>query len=267
MESTTSAAAEISLRSLERSTTSSTGSSSDLLVSSEQGKEVEYTPAVLTPDGQQRGVAKMGEPSMKLDKYGFILNVDSNGRIYEVATKGEGEEEEGKVVLVVEEEEQQQQGQENKKNNKKGDDNDDDRKQKVAQAKQQLKDARKNDKQEQSLRAQLELWDKDKKRTKKLIKCLRKGIPESSQMRGKVWVSLAGQIDVPGLYEEIVHKTSDAMLASYKEEIREGGRGGGVSSSSKEEKSAQTSPTASDSSFAASAVPATPKSQQERKSK
>eukprot|EP00980_Cylindrotheca_fusiformis_P023433 scaffold10476_cov142-Cylindrotheca_fusiformis.AAC.8 len=90
--------------------------------------------------------------------------------------------------------------------------------------------------------AQLASWDsstlKSKRNNKKFIKRLRKGIPDS--MRGRVWLLLSGGIKKPGYYEKIVKKTSDAMLASFKEmaelqRVQEG--------------SVKTSPTASESSF------------------
>jgi hypothetical protein len=51
--------------------------------------------------------------------------------------------------------------------------------------------------------------------TKVLIRRLRKGVPDS--VRGRVWMALGGGVRKPGLYQEIVYKTSDAMLETYRE--------------------------------------------------
>jgi hypothetical protein len=51
--------------------------------------------------------------------------------------------------------------------------------------------------------------------SKIILRRLRKGIPDS--VRGKVWMALGGGIQKPGLYQEIVHETSDAMLETYRE--------------------------------------------------
>lgn len=176
-----------------------------------EGKEVEYSPAAFPTEGQMEIQEEeiSGDILPKLDRYGFILNVDSNGRLVQSKTSN---------------------GQSTNQTS---------RQQMIEDAKQKVRDAHLNDRKAEKLRVRLEKWDgkrrKAEKNTKKLYKSLRKGIPDS--MRGKVWGSLAAKIERPGLYEEIVHKTSDAMLASFKEAM------------TGKEESVQTSPTASESSF------------------
>mmetsp|Transcript_23255 Transcript_23255/g.64490 ORF Transcript_23255/g.64490 Transcript_23255/m.64490 type:complete len:790 (+) Transcript_23255:581-2950(+) len=48
-----------------------------------------------------------------------------------------------------------------------------------------------------------------------VLRRLRKGIPDS--MRGRVWMALGGGIVIPGMYQEIVRITSDAMLENCRE--------------------------------------------------
>lgn len=103
--------------------------------------------------------------------------------------------------------------------------------------------------------------------SKVVLRRLRKGIPES--IRGKVWVALGGGIQRPGLYQEIVHKTSDAMLETYRE-MKERHSGGafndplGLSDTSttnypvqEETNSNRTSPTSAASTDVSGTPPAT----------
>jgi Rab-GTPase-TBC domain len=140
--------------------------------------------------------------SLQLDRYGFIVNIDSKGQVVE--THGD------EAIRVP-----------------------------------TFAEAQRTERREQKWNHALKLWDPKKKHTvslpvsssgkrenagqpqlspslaaaplpsKIILRRLRKGIPDS--VRGKVWVALGGGIQKPGLYQEIVHKTSDAMLETYRE--------------------------------------------------
>jgi hypothetical protein len=108
----------------------------------------------------------------KLDKYGFILNIDDRGMVYESALTPNGSS--------------------------------------PAPA---FAEATKTARRERKWSTTLGAWDR--RREKKTKDRLRKGIPDS--VRGQVWLALGGGIRKPGLYQEIVQKTSDAMFDNYKE--------------------------------------------------
>jgi hypothetical protein len=112
----------------------------------------------------------MTEPR-KLDKYGFIVNMDSSGNVFDNG------EEDAKVRVPT------------------------------------FVEAKRTERREKKWNTTLAGWDR--RRPRKLLKRLRKGIPDS--VRGRVWVLLGGGIRQPGLYEEILQKTSDAMLENFKE--------------------------------------------------
>ena len=105
----------------------------------------------------------------KLDKYGFILNLDADGMVYE-----------------------------NRKYDK---------------SSTSVAVSRGTKRREQKWDVTLNNWER--RRQRKLKDRLRKGVPDS--MRGKVWLALGGGIREPGLYQEIVRKTSDAMMADVRE--------------------------------------------------
>ncbi|CAJ1934280.1 unnamed protein product [Cylindrotheca closterium] len=161
------------------------------LQSSEEGTEVEYSPSEEYPGKKY---------PLQLDNFGFILNVDSDGRVCQNIVDGA-----------------------------------------VRPRATTLAEKQKTIKREKKWDMQLAAWDsttlKAKQNSKKFIKRLRKGIPESK--RGEVWLLLAGGIQKPGYYEDIVKKTTILMLASYRE----------IADSQKmQEASVKTSPTASESS-------------------
>ena len=163
------------------------------LQSSEEGTEVEYSPS-------EEHAWKKYPP--QLDKFGFILNVDSDGRLCENIVDGAARP----------------------------------RDPTAAERQKTIKRERKWD-------MQLAAWGnttlKTKQNSKRFIKRLRKGIPASK--RSRVWLLLAEGIQRPGYYEDIVKKTTIAMLASYREMAE---------SQKMQENSVKTSPTASaDSSF------------------
>mmetsp|Transcript_105717 Transcript_105717/g.305867 ORF Transcript_105717/g.305867 Transcript_105717/m.305867 type:complete len:556 (+) Transcript_105717:206-1873(+) len=75
-------------------------------------------------------------------------------------------------------------------------------------------EAQRTERREQKWNTTLTNWER--RRQKKLKERLRKGVPDA--VRGKVWLTLGGGIREPGLYQEIVQKTSDAMLRKCKEQ-------------------------------------------------
>jgi len=138
---------------------------------------------------------------LELDKYGFILNVDNKGKLCEYKADGSMQ-----------------------------------RRAPTAAEKQKTESREK--KWENQLAAWYKTTLKTKQSSKRFIKRLRKGIPDSK--RSRVWLQLAEGIQRPGYYEKIVKTTSVAMLASYREMVE---------SQKMQEASVKTSPTASESSF------------------
>jgi hypothetical protein len=155
---------------------SNTAAAEALDASSGEGTEVEYNRS----DVEQEEPKKINHP-LKLDAYGFITNVDSNGRVTEIKPGVK----KSRPMTVAESE--------------------------------------RKERREKKWRGQLASWNSTtmntKRKNKKFIKRLRKGIPDS--MRGRVWSLLSGGIKKPGYYEGIVKKTSDAMLSSCKKLIDE----------------------------------------------
>lgn len=114
----------------------------------------------------------------KLDKYGFILNIDANGLVYESKTNNHNHATASGSGGVT-----------------------------------SNSDTNRNEQRERKWNYTLNNWER--RRSKKLKERLRKGVPDA--VRGKVWLALGGGIREPGLYQQIVQKTSDAMLTSFKE--------------------------------------------------
>jgi hypothetical protein len=155
---------------------SNTAAAEALDASSGEGTEVEYNRSDL--EQEEPKPTKMNHP-LKLDAYGFITNVDSNGRVTEIKPGVK----KTRPMTVVESER-----------------------------------IEKREKKWQSQLASWNSTTMNSKRNnKKFIKRLRKGIPDS--MRGRVWSLLSGGIKKPGYYEGIVKKTSDAMLSSCQQII------------------------------------------------
>ena len=126
---------------------------------------------------------------VQTDKYGFITNMDSSGNI--TTTTKNDMTNGGKSLLDVELEDHN---------------------------KIKAKEHQKTKSRELKWETTMGSWER--RRPKQMVRRLRKGLPD--KVRGKVWLLLAtGGIPKPGLYQEIVQKTSDAMIADYKEMARE----------------------------------------------
>ena len=106
---------------------------------------------------------------LKLDKYGFIINVDSRGYVVEV---GDDESVRSRVPTFAE--------------------------------------VQQTERREKKWETTLQSWDK--RRSKLLIRRLRKGVPDS--VRGRVWIMLGGGIKQEGLYQKLVQKTNDITFGS-----------------------------------------------------
>lgn len=115
-------------------------------------------------------------------------------------------------------------------------------------------EVKRTERREKKWNVTMENWER--RRPKKLLKRLRKGIPDSQ--RGKVWLLLGGGIKKPGLYHEIVQKTSDAMLETYRERSEK---------LALEEESNPTCPTSSESSSPASTTDPNLKSNSQKSEK
>lgn len=151
--------------------------------------------------------------ALQLDRYGFIVNIDSKGHIFET----NGEE---RIRVPTFAEAQRTERREKKWNNalqswggkKKS------QSQQQKQSQQQRQQGSSIGKNVDHLHLQqqhLTATTTPPIPSKVLIRRLRKGLPES--VRGPVWIALGGGIQKPGLYQQIVHKTSDAMLETYRE--------------------------------------------------
>ncbi len=133
--------------------------------------------------------------SLQLDRYGFILNIDSKGHILEYN---------GAETISIP----------------------------------RFADSERTERREKKWGVTLQNWDKQTRQSssrlsgsgkqnkpvprlaplanKKLIlRRLRKGLPDS--VRGRSWTALGGGIQVPGLYQDIVKTTSNAMLEHCRE--------------------------------------------------
>jgi len=134
---------------------------------------------------------------LQLDRYGFIVNIDSKGHVVE--TNGD------ESIRVPTFAEAQRMERREKKWNA------------ALQTwdnKNQNQQRRQQQQQQQQQRRQPAMLQSPMPQ-KVLIRRARKGLPQS--VRGRVWVALGGGIRTPGLYQDIVQKTSDAMLETYRE--------------------------------------------------
>eukprot|EP00934_Nitzschia_sp_Nitz4_P001508 Nitzschia sp. Nitz4//scaffold11_size288233//74300//75905//NITZ4_000749-RA/size288233-snap-gene-0.14-mRNA-1//1//CDS//3329533999//1508//frame0 len=114
----------------------------------------------------------MAQPR-QLDKYGFIVNMDSSGHMYDSSYPRATE----RLPTQAE--------------------------------------TKRTERREKKWDVTLSAWDK--RRSSKIKKRLRKGVPDS--MRGNVWLALGGGVRRKGLYQSIVNKTTDAMLKNCKEQV------------------------------------------------
>eukprot|EP00339_Tiarina_fusa_P013540 CAMPEP_0117018748 /NCGR_PEP_ID=MMETSP0472-20121206/14460_1 /TAXON_ID=693140 ORGANISM="Tiarina fusus, Strain LIS" /NCGR_SAMPLE_ID=MMETSP0472 /ASSEMBLY_ACC=CAM_ASM_000603 /LENGTH=420 /DNA_ID=CAMNT_0004723491 /DNA_START=340 /DNA_END=1602 /DNA_ORIENTATION=+ len=80
-----------------------------------------------------------------------------------------------------------------------------------------FQEAKRTERREKKWATTLGSWER--RRPRQMIRRLRKGLPDS--VRGRVWVVLGGGIRQPGLYQDILQKTSDAMINDYKEIVRD----------------------------------------------
>jgi hypothetical protein len=178
----------------------SKGSDPTTIDNSSQGEEIE---SVLLETTQQYPEERNGTMTttlpLKLDKYGFIMNMDSRGNLLEEESNGDEFRSKDRVPIFTE--------------------------------------AQRTERREKKWKTTLQSWER--RRPKQLLRRLRKGLPDS--VRGRVWVRLGGGIRTPGLYQEILRKTSDAMLESYKEIAEQKAQG-------QSESSNPTSPTSSEAS-------------------
>jgi Rab-GTPase-TBC domain len=189
--------------------------------------------------------------ALQLDRYGFIVNMDSKGQVHDEATQGGGgggderirasstfaeaqrtERREAKWNNALQSwdsknrknQSHQLKQQQQKLQRKKGSKQQDDRKQQPKQVQNQrgggvgsaptTKNADRLHLQRQHLAATTTALAPPMP-NRVLLRRLRKGVPDS--VRGKVWMKLGGGIRKPGLYQQIVHQTSDAMLESYRQ--------------------------------------------------
>lgn len=112
--------------------------------------------------------------SRNVDKYGFILNIDERGLVYEIDLADSS----GAPTFA---------------------------------------EAKKTARRERKWNTTLDVWER--RRSNKVKERLRKGVPDS--LRGQVWLALGGGVRKPGMYREILQKTTDAMLESYRELARQ----------------------------------------------
>lgn len=142
--------------------------------------------------------------SLQLDRYGFIINIDNNGQIIETngvesiqvpsfAESELTERREKKWNATLQNWDNNNQKKKNQQNKSSSSSKNNSKKLPLVQRKQRHAPSS----------------------NKILIRRLRKGIPDS--IRGRVWVALGGGIRTPGMYQEIVQKTSDAMLENCRE--------------------------------------------------
>jgi hypothetical protein len=172
----------------------SKGSDPTAIDDSSQGEEIES----ILLETQQYPEERNGTMTLKLklDKYGFIMNMDPRGNLLE-ESNGDDFLSKDRVPIFTE--------------------------------------AQRTERREKKWNTTMQSWDR--RRPKQLLRRLRKGLPDS--VRGRVWVRLGGGIRKPGLYQEILRKTSDAMLESYKEIAEQ-------KAQDQSESSNPTSPTSSD---------------------
>mmetsp|Transcript_3141 Transcript_3141/g.6781 ORF Transcript_3141/g.6781 Transcript_3141/m.6781 type:complete len:723 (+) Transcript_3141:466-2634(+) len=158
--------------------------------------------------------------SLQLDKYGFIVNIDSKGHIFETngaesisvpsfaeSQRTERREKKWKATLQGWDK-QNRQGKNNGKQSKGGNGS---AKQKDLSSSSVSKNKQSQLLQKKPLPSQAPTFASNKVISRRL----RKGIPDS--IRGRTWMALGGGIRVPGMYQEIVRITSDAMLENCRE--------------------------------------------------
>jgi hypothetical protein len=149
--------------------------------------------------------------SLQLDRYGFIVNIDSKGQVFE--TNGDES-----IRVPTFAEAQRTERREQKWN--------DALKSWDPKKKHQLEQRAKQQHLPNTTNTNFSAWRPAPPQlspslaaaplpSKIILRRLRKGIPDS--VRGKVWMALGGGIQKPGLYQEIVHETSDAILETYRE--------------------------------------------------
>jgi hypothetical protein len=159
--------------------------------------------------------------TLQLDKYGFITNIDSKGQVIVETYHGD---ESIKVPSFAEA--QRTERREKKWNtalstwdNKKHQNTTSQAVATTAEPKQQQQQQQQIPEKRGGRKHQQQTSKQQQSQapvpTKVLIRRLRKGVPDS--VRGRVWVALGGGVRKPGLYQEIVYKTSDAMLETYRE--------------------------------------------------
>lgn len=161
--------------SVEASTNTTAGDNSSR---EEEYYEEEVVPLTIKTTSREESLTDYSEGTeitmslpRRLDKYGFIINVNSKGNVIAGSPSSTGLP---PTPVAV---------------------------------------SKRIERREQKWNAALNDWDNQ--RHIKIKQRLRKGIPDA--LRGKVWMRLGGGIRQPGLYQEIVQKTSDAMLENYKE--------------------------------------------------
>lgn len=134
---------------------------------------IKSTPGLESLADSSEGTEITMSPPRQLDKFGFIINIDANGEVYDSTLTPAAHSE--RVPTFAE--------------------------------------AKRISRREKKWDTTIATWHRQ--RPQKLKERLRKGIPDNA--RGKVWVLLGGGIRRKGLYQEIVKKTTDAMLGNCKE--------------------------------------------------
>ena len=167
-----------------------------------------------------------GIMSLQLDRYGFIINIDSKGHILETngaenisvprfkdSERTERREKKWDVTLQNWDK-QKKQGKLNigAKNNSKGKHSTE---QSITYQNERRQTISKSDNMKFSSQRKQGQRQAPYTNNKLILRRLRKGIPDS--IRGRTWVALGGGIQSPGLYQEIVEKTSSALLEHYRE--------------------------------------------------
>jgi len=159
--------------------------------------------------------------SLQLDRYGFIVNIDAKGHILETngaesinvprfADSERIERREKKWNVILQNwDKQKKQSKLNigVKNNMNGKQSKEQNKIIHSDRKQSISSSSENDLPLQRKQVQRQTPHAN---NKLIVRRLRKGIPDS--IRGRTWVALGGGIQIPGLYQDIVQRTSTAML-------------------------------------------------------
>jgi hypothetical protein len=117
-------------------------------------------------DAHNNNNNKRSRVAHKVDKFGFIVNMDNHGVIFDISDAEE-------VDAIP-----------------------------------SFQEAKRTARREKKWNSTMQSWNR--RRPKKLLRRLRKGIPDSQ--RGRVWLLLGGGIVKRGLYDEIVIRTSNVVL-------------------------------------------------------